>query len=215
MTLSCLAVRDHWGSPTIRKWDFFLSTFPLPSHKPLGESSNKSGQVRLAASPPLYDQIWCSFDLVIWLYVFWNEFYTKKSISTQLPESPIPPLNAATLPMIICKRLAPPYDHLQEAGPSVSSFARGRPLQMTICKRSVPSDHHLQGAGPSFWQLQKGHEKCIFETLHNEIKCVLSVKESNFNENIARIANAVQATISPLNVMIQVSQFVSNSQLCH
>ena len=28
----------------------------------------------------------------------------------------------------------------------------------------------------------KGHEKCIFETLHNEIKFVLSVKESNFNE---------------------------------
>ena len=28
----------------------------------------------------------------------------------------------------------------------------------------------------------KGHEKCIFETPYNEIKCVLSVKESNFNE---------------------------------
>ena len=28
----------------------------------------------------------------------------------------------------------------------------------------------------------KGHEKCIFETPHNEIECVLSVKESNFNE---------------------------------
>ena len=26
-----------------------------------------------------------------------------------------------------------------------------------------------------------GHEKCIFETPHNEIKCVLSIKESNFN----------------------------------
>ena len=28
----------------------------------------------------------------------------------------------------------------------------------------------------------KGHEKCILETPHNDIKCVLSVKESNFNE---------------------------------
>ena len=28
----------------------------------------------------------------------------------------------------------------------------------------------------------KGHEKCIFETPHNEIKYVSSVKESNFNE---------------------------------
>ena len=32
------------------------------------------------------------------------------------------------------------------------------------------------------WQPRKGHVKCIFETLHNEINCVLSVKESNFNE---------------------------------
>ena len=28
----------------------------------------------------------------------------------------------------------------------------------------------------------EGHEKCIFETLHNEMQCILSVKESNFNE---------------------------------
>ena len=27
------------------------------------------------------------------------------------------------------------------------------------------------------------HEKCIFETPQDEIKCVLSIKESNFNEN--------------------------------
>ena len=27
----------------------------------------------------------------------------------------------------------------------------------------------------------KGHEKCIFETPHNEIKCVFNIKESNFN----------------------------------
>ena len=32
--------------------------------------------------------------------------------------------------------------------------------------------------GPSFWQPRKGHEKCIFEALHNDIKCVLSIKES-------------------------------------
>ena len=32
----------------------------------------------------------------------------------------------------------------------------------------------------------KGHEKCIFETPHNEINCILSVKESDFNENIAK-----------------------------
>ena len=36
--------------------------------------------------------------------------------------------------------------------------------------------------GPLFWQPRIGHEKCIFETLYNEIKCVLNVKESNFNE---------------------------------
>ena len=40
-------------------------------------------------------------------------------------------------------------------------------LRMIICKRPVPPDDHLQEAGPSFWQPRKGHEKCIFEILHN------------------------------------------------
>ena len=64
----------------------------------------------------------------------------------------------------------------------ISLFARGQSLRIIICKRPVPLDHHLQDAGPLFWQPQNGHDKCVFETLHNEIKCVLRVKESNFNE---------------------------------
>ena len=52
-------------------------------------------------------------------------------------------------------------------------FARGRPLRIIICKRPVPLDDHLIP--------RKGHEKCIFEALHNQIKCFLSIKESNFN----------------------------------
>ena len=106
----------------------------------------------------------------------------KKSIFMQPLESPITPLTVAALRMIICKRPVPPDDHLQEASPSVSSFARGRPLRMTICKRPVPLDHHLQEAGPPFWQPRQGRENCIFETLYNEKRCVLSVKESNINE---------------------------------
>ena len=51
----------------------------------------------------------------------------------------------------------------------------------------LPSGDHLQKAGPSFWQPRKGQEKCIFEILHIEIKCVLSVKESNFNEKRIKI----------------------------
>ena len=50
--------------------------------------------------------------------------------------------------MIICKRPILLNDHLQEAGPSRWSFARGRPLILTITK---------------------GHEKRIFEIFHNEI----------------------------------------------
>ena len=46
-------------------------------------------------------------------------------------------------------------------------------LWIFICKRLVPLGDHLQP--------RKGHEKCIFETLHNEIKCVLSIRKSNFN----------------------------------
>ena len=37
-----------------------------------------------------------------------------------------------------------------------------------------------------FWTC-KGSKKCIFETPYNEIKCVLSVKESNFNEKNIKI----------------------------
>ena len=54
----------------------------------LGDSSKKRGYftVRLTVSvdpPPLYGQFfcdffWCSFDLLLWLYVFWNGFYTRK-----------------------------------------------------------------------------------------------------------------------------------------
>ena len=44
---------------------------------------------------------------------------------------------------------------------------------MIICKRPVPLNDHLQP--------QKGHEKSIFDTLHNDIKCVLGITESKFN----------------------------------
>ena len=67
----------------------------------------------------------------------------------QLLESPIPPQTAAALRMIICKRPALPDDHLQEAGPSGSSFARGRSLRIIIYKRPTTPDDHLQEAGPS------------------------------------------------------------------
>ena len=40
-----------------------------------------------------------------------------------------------------------------------------------------------------FWNSRsvKGHKNCIFETPHNKIKCVLIVKESNFNEEKIKI----------------------------
>ena len=46
----------------------------------------------------------------------------------------------------------------------------GIPNSSSYC--CCPPDDHLQEAGPSFWQSRKGYERCIFETLHNEIKCV-------------------------------------------
>ena len=33
----------------------------------------------------------------------------------------------------------------------------------------------------NYLQPQKGHEKTILKTLHSEIKCGLSIKESRFN----------------------------------
>ena len=51
-----------------------------------------------------------------------------------------------------------------------------------------PLNDHLQEAAPldDYLPRQKGHEKCIFETLHNEMKCVLSIKEPNFNEKMGQ-----------------------------
>ena len=60
-------------------------------------------------------------------------------------------------------------DHLQEAGPSGLSFARGRPLRIIICKRLAPPDDNQKG------------RKMHFETLHNEINYLLRIKESNPN----------------------------------
>ena len=60
----------------------------------------------------------------------------KTNESSWILKSPISPLTAAALQMIICKRPAPPDDHLQEAGPFGSSFARGRPLILTTTKRA-------------------------------------------------------------------------------
>ena len=34
---------------------------------------------------------------------------------------------------------------------------------------------------------RKGHEKCILETPHNELKCILASKESKFNEKRIKI----------------------------
>ena len=46
----------------------------------------------------------------------------------------------------------------------------------------IPPRDHLQGPTPQddHLQPQQGHEKCFFETPHNEIKCVLCIKQSNF-----------------------------------
>ena len=58
--------------------------------------------------------------------------------------------------MMICKRLAPPDDHLQEAGHSKWSFARSWFFSMIICKRPAPRDDYLQEAGLTEWWFAKG-----------------------------------------------------------
>ena len=58
--------------------------------------------------------------------------------------------------MIICKRLNPPDDHLQEAWSSEWSFASGRILQMITCKRLDPPDNHMQEIGfAGCWMLER------------------------------------------------------------
>ena len=54
---------------------------------------------------------------------------------------------------------------------------------MIIYKMPVPLDDHLQPHP----RKGKRNEKCIFETLYNEIKCVLSINESNFKEKMEQV----------------------------
>ena len=58
---------------------------------------------------------------------------------------------------------------------TTGSFAKGRPLRMIVCKKTIPPNDHLQP--------RKGHEKCIFETLPNDIKCVWVSKNQNSMKN--------------------------------
>ena len=65
---------------------------------------------------------------------------------------------------------------------------------MIFCKRPAPTDDHLKEAVPPDDHLQP-HDKCIFEIPHNDVKCVLSMKESNFNEKQDKVNNADSAFI--------------------
>ena len=72
---------------------------------------------RKRCSPPLYGRLFLIFILVFfWPYLMIICFlkrilHKKKSISMQLLESPIPPLTAAALRIIMCKRPAPHFDN--------------------------------------------------------------------------------------------------------
>ena len=61
---------------------------------------------------------------------------------------------------------------------------------MIIYKMPVPLDDHLQPHP----QKGKGNEKCIFETFYYEIKCVLSINESNFKEKMEQVIKVKFAT---------------------
>ena len=108
------------------------------------------GQADHNSCPPLTVSFWwfflCTFDLLLWLYVFWNKFYKRNS-------------------QFSCNFWNPQF-LLLLLMPSVWSFARGRPLILTTKIRA--------------WKMH-------FETPHNEIKCVLSVKESSTNEKKVKI----------------------------
>ena len=132
--------------------------------------------------PPLH----CSFDLTLWVKVFWKRFCTRKRqlssnywnpqfLLLMLQPSRSSFARGRPLRMTICKRPVPPDDHLQEAGPFEWSFARVRPLPMIIWMRSAHPDDNLQKAGPSrsrgrplILTTTKRHEKWIFETLHTK-----------------------------------------------
>ena len=97
-------------------------------------------------SPPLYGQLYVIFFCVLltlcYDYMCSETDFTQGTVNfhatTEIPDSS---------PNCCC----PPDDHLQEAGPSGSSFARGWPLRIIICKRQDPHfDKHKKGMRNAF-----------------------------------------------------------------
>ena len=46
------------------------------------------------------------------------------------------------------------------------------------------------------------HKKCIFETLPNEIKCVLRIKESNFDDKIDQFLHLLLVRAEDVKMLI-------------
>ena len=149
------------GRPTLdRRAHTILYSVQKATHKKNADILRPGWLKALTPPPFTVSFLWffceCSSDLILYfiiviICVLKRILHKKKSISMQLLESPIPPLTAAALWMIICKRLAPTDDHLQVADHSGWWFARGWSLWMIICKRLVHLNDHLQEAGRSKW----------------------------------------------------------------
>ena len=63
--------------------------------------------------------------------------------------------------MIICKWPAPPNDHLQEAGSSRSSVARGLSFQVIMCKRPVHPNKKPEGGEEGKVERERGGEEIL------------------------------------------------------
>ena len=71
-------------------------------------------------------------------------------------------------------------DHLQKAGPSGWSFAKGWPIRMIICKRQAHPDDHLLKAGPSGWSFAKGR---LRDDKNNNNNNDIANNKGNKNDN--------------------------------
>ena len=77
---------------------------------------------------------WCTFDLILWLYVFWNGFYTRKSqFSCNFWNPQFLLLLLLNLRIIICKRPVRHFDNQEKD--MKSAFLRLNEIKYVLIKR--------------------------------------------------------------------------------
>ena len=110
-----------------------------------------------------------------------NGYFTVVSVVSVDHHHHPPTLRSVFFVLFLVVCLTPDNEHLCSETDFTQEKGDFHPITR-IPKSIIPfSEWSVARGWPSFWQPQKGHEKCTFETLHNnEINCVFEYQRIKF-----------------------------------